>query len=570
MPVGAAFASTMEAAISATLLLVNLIGAAALLLWAMRMVRTGTTRAFGGRLRQVLGRRLDNRVKAFLAGLGVTALLQSSTATCLMTASFAGRGLVIGASALAVMLGADVGTTLVAQVFSLEIGWLSPLLIIAGLVAFQAARRKRTRDIGRLLIGLGLMLLALRLIVSGSGPIRDSAMVAELVGSLENEPLLAILLLALLTWLAHSSLATILLVCSLVTAGVVSPALVIPLVLGANLGGALPPLTATAGAAPAARRVALGNALFKLVGCVAVAPFVAQAAALVAMIDSDPVRQVVNFHTAFNLALSIVFIFLVGPVSGLTERWIPDRLLSGDPGEPRYLDRTAIDEPTVALAHAGRETLRIADILDEMLRRSMDTLRMDDSEQLAAVSAMDDTVDRLFEATKLYLVDISRNALGEEEGRRCSDIMAFATNLEHVGDIIDKNLMELAAKKIKYRLRFSEEGLKEIGDLHRRVQENLKLATSVFVSGDRALARKLLAEKEHFRDLEREAAESHHRRLKVGRPESIETSSLHLDILRDLKRINSHLTSVAYPILEQAGELRATRLKGEKNRGAPA
>lgn len=559
----------MEAAIPATLILLNLIGAAALLIWAMRMVRTGMTRAFGGQLRQVLGRHLDNRVKAFFAGLGVTALLQSSTATCLMTASFAGRGLVIAVPALAVMLGADVGTTLVAQLLSLDVRWMSPLLIITGLAAFQGAGRKRTRDIGRLVLGLGLLLLALHLIVTGSEPVRESAMVVSLVESLRGEPLLAIALMALLTWLAHSSLATILLVCSLVTARAVPPPLIIPLVLGANLGGVLPPLMATVGAMPAARRVALGNMVFKVLGAAAVLPFMVPVATLVAAADADPVRQVVNFHTAFNLAVAVVFIFFVGPVSRLMERWAPDQAASDDPGQPRYLDTTALDEPTVALANAGRETLRIADILDDMLRRSMDTLRQDDREQLAFVSSMDDTVDSLYEATKLYLIEISRNALGEEDGRHCNDIMAFATNLEHVGDIIDKNLMELAAKKIKYRLRFSEEGLGEIAALHQRVQENLKLATSVFVSGDRALARKLLAEKDHFRELERDAAESHHARLKMGQPESIETSSLHLDILRDLKRINSHLTSVCYPILEQAGELRATRLKREK-RGAHA
>jgi phosphate:Na+ symporter len=179
---------------------------------------------------------------------------------------------------------------------------------------------------------------------------------------------------------------------------------------------------------------------------------------------------------------------------------------------------------------------------------------------------MDDIVDRLFEQTKLYLTDISRHELGEEESRQCSDIMAFATNLEHIGDIIDKNLVELAAKKIKYRLQFSDEGLREIQSMHQRVHDNLKLATSVFVSSDRQLARKLLLEKEHFRQIERDAAESHHVRLKDGKRESIETSSLHLDILRDLKRINSHLSSAAYPILEQAGELRSSRLR-ERGRG---
>ena len=178
--------------------------------------------------------------------------------------------------------------------------------------------------------------------------------------------------------------------------------------------------------------------------------------------------------------------------------------------------------------------------------------RRDDRDYLTQVTDMDDIVDRLFEQTKLYLTDVSRHELDEEESRQCSDIMAFATNLEHIGDIIDKNLMELAAKKIKYKLQFSDDGMQDIRRMHQRVQDNLKLATSVFVSDDRQLARKLLQEKEHFRSLERDAAESHHERLKSGMRESLETSSLHLDILRDLKRINSHLSSVAYPILDIA------------------
>jgi phosphate:Na+ symporter len=313
--------------------------------------------------------------------------------------------------------------------------------------------------------------------------------------------------------------------------------------------------------------VALGNAVFKLVGCLAILPLLDEAPRYIAMIESDPVRQVVNFHTAFNVAIAVFFIGLVGPVSALLEWLLPDGPAPADEGQARYLDKGAVDEPAVALANARRETLRIADVLDEMLRKSMDTLRRDDREYLSMVSQMDDIVDRLFEQIKLYLTEISRHELGEEESRHCSDIMAFATNLEHIGDIIDKNLVELGAKKIKYRLHFSDEGLREIETMHQRVHDNLKLATSIFVSGDRQLARKLLLEKEHFRKLERDAAESHHVRLKDGKRESIETSSLHLDILRDLKRINSHLTSVAYPILEQAGELRASRLR-ERERDA--
>ncbi|MDP6391185.1 MAG: Na/Pi cotransporter family protein [Alphaproteobacteria bacterium] len=548
-------------AISATLVLLNMLGAIALLLWGMRMVRTGVTRAYGSSLRTVLGRHLDNRFTAFFSGLGITAVLQSSTATCLMTASFASRGLVATTAALAVMLGADVGTTLVAQVFTLDISWLSPVFIVAGLIAFHGGRRKRIKDLGRLGIGLGLMLLALKLLVGGSEPIRESETVLVVVTSLAEEPVLAILVAALLTWLAHSSLAVVLLICSMVGAGAVPLALALPLVLGANLGGTMPPVTATLASAPVARRVALGNVIFKLAGCIAILPVLQVAGGWIAVLDSDPVRQVVNFHTAFNVALALVFILLTDLVTRLTERFLPDRAAVEDEATPRYLDPAARAEPAIALACAARETLRMADTLDVMLGQSIEVLKDNDRDRLDRVSEMDDTVDSLYEAIKLYLTDVSREPLEEEESRRCSDIMAFMTNLEHIGDIVDKNLMELAAKKIKYQLQFSGEGLAEIETLHGRVRDNLQLATSVFVSGDQRLARKLLQEKDHFRDLERGAAESHHERLKDGVRETIETSSLHLDILRDLKRINSHITSAAYPILEEAGELRPSRLR---------
>jgi phosphate:Na+ symporter len=547
------------------LILLNLIGAIALLLWAMRMVRTGMTRAFGGTLRRILGNQLDNRFKAFLAGLGVTALLQSSTATCLMTASFAGRGLMVVAPALAVMLGADVGTTLVAQLFSLDVSWLSPVLILFGVVAFMAGRRRQTRDLGRLVVGLGLMLLALSLIVGNSQPIREAPLVVSLVSSLAGEPNLAVLMAALLTWLAHSSLATVLLIASLVGSGAIPVSLAFPLVLGANLGGAMPPIMATIRSDATARRVALGNGMFKVIGCVVAIPLLGTIPELIAAVDSVPVRQVVNFHTAFNLALAVIFLPLIGPANAVIERLVPDRAPVDDASQPRYLDAAALDEPVVALANAARETLRIADVLEEMLARAMETLAGNDRDSLKAVEAMDDTVDRLYEETKLYLTEVSRNELSMEDSRRCNDVMAFCTNLEHVGDIIDKNLMELAAKKIKYRLEFSEEGFRDIESLHRRVRDNLKLATGVFVSGDRELARKLLMEKDHFRELERDAGESHHERLKSGLRESIETSSLHLDVIRDLKRINSHLTSAAYPILETAGDLRSSRLRKVKS-----
>jgi phosphate:Na+ symporter len=381
---------------------------------------------------------------------------------------------------------------------------------------------------------------------------------------------LAVLTAALLTWLAHSSLAIVLLVVSLVGGGVLALPLAFALVLGANLGGAMPAILATLRAPASGRRVAFGNALFKLIGVLMLLPFLADIGAYLPKLEAEPVRQVVNFHTAFNLALAVLFIGFTGVIGRLMERLIPDITVMDDGAAPRYLDSYAINQPTIALASAARETLRMGETLETMLRSVIEVFRHGDKAQVSVIAEMDDTVDSLHEAIKLYLTEISREPLDEEESRRCADIMSFNTNLEHVGDIIDKNLLELAAKKIKYELQFSEEGLAEIASLHSRVERNLQLAMNVFVTGDRDLARRLLSEKVHFRDAERQAADSHHERLRHGLRESIESSSLHMDVLRDLKRINSHLTSVAYPILEHAGELRVSRLRkpkrGKKNR----
>jgi phosphate:Na+ symporter len=546
---------------SANDILIELLGAAALLLWGLRMVRTGVLRSFGAELRHFLRVSLRNRCAAFLAGLAVTGILQSSTATAMVVASFAGRGLVATAPALAVMLGADVGTSLVAQVLSLDIHWLAPLLILFGVTLHLAARASTYRELGRVAVGLGLMLLALRLLLAASEPMREAAIVQEMLGALTGEPLIAILVAALLTWLAHSSLAIVLLIMSLASAGALSLAGACVLVLGANLGGAIPALTATLAEPPAAQRVPVGNLLFRLLGCIAVAPMVDLVLPFLTQLEAAPGRVVVNFHTGFNLALAAVCILIIGPVASLCTRLLPDRPVELDPGRPRHLDRTTLDTPSVALACAAREALRMGDMIETMLRDSLDVMGRGDRQKLAWMSKLDDTVDKLHEAVKLFVTDVSREPLSLDESRQAAEILSFATNLEHIGDIIDKNLLELARTKIRKRLRFSEEGWSEIESLHGRVLSNLQLALGVFMSGEVGIARKLIDEKVAVREAERQAAENHLARLRDGRPESIDSSALHLDILRDLKRIHSHICAVAYPILDEAGQLHRSRLK---------
>lgn len=534
----------------------------ALLVWGLRMVRTGLTRAYGAELRRLLSLATANRVIAFGAGVLVTAILQSSTATALMTASFAGRRLIETAGALAIMLGADVGTTLVAQVLSFNVHWLSPLLLVVGVVAFMRSERTHLRDLGRVAVGLGLMLLALQLIVGNSEPLRASQVLAELLGALAGEPVLAVAVAALITALVHSSLAVVLLVLSMTASGLVSLDLGFVLVLGANLGGTLPPFLATMALGPHARRVGLGNMAFKVLAGAALLPLVADVSPYLALIEADPARQIANFHTGFNLALAAVFLFLLGPAARLVQRLIPDAAAAAeDESKPKYLDESAMESPAVALASAARETLRMGDTVERMLRGTLEVLDGNDRRLVGEIAKLDDVVDRLHEAIKLYLTALTRGPLSDEESTRSADILAFTTNLEHVGDIIDKSLIDIAAKKVRNKLTFSEEGFAEIRGIYQRVLTNLGLALGVFITGDLSSARKLLAEKTHLREMENAATESHLERLRRGMPETLETTSLHMDILRDLRRINAHLTSVAYPILEAAGELRPSRLK---------
>jgi phosphate:Na+ symporter len=333
------------------------------------------------------------------------------------------------------------------------------------------------------------------------------------------------------------------------------------MVLGANLGGAVAPYLAQSAGTPLARRVPLGNIMMRGLGALAFLPLLPAALNLMMQIDPAPARLVVNFHLAFNLVVAAAFLPLVGPVARLCARLLPEPPVVADPGKPRYLDPEVTETPAVALACAARETLNLGDRVADMLRLSMTVFEKDDTKLRREVEMADNAVDRLHESIKLYLVQVSRHELGLDMSRRYIEILSFVTNLEHIGDIIDKNLMELAAKKTKYRRAFSPEGLAELKQFHRRVSENLQLAFNVFMSRDVELAKKLLAEKTAIRAAELSAADSHFARLREGRPESIETSSIHLDIIRDLKRINAHLTSVAYPILEIAGELRDSRLR---------
>lgn len=545
-----------------TLLLIELAGHVGLLLWGTHMVGTGVQRGFGPAMRRWLGRNLDGRVQAFLTGLGITTLLQSSTATGLLATSFTATGVMALAPALAVMLGANVGTALLTQLLSFNMALVGPPLVLVGVLAFRWAIVGRAKNIGRIAIGLGLMLMALAGLVHTLGPLETAPLLRPVIGSLSGDPVLGVLIAAALTWACHSSIAVVLLVGSFEASHVVGPTGALALVLGANLGGALPALlnAATRGA----RRLPLGNLLIRASGVLVALPLLPQIAHVLGHFQLGGARLVVNFHLLFNVLLAVAFL---GPVYGLARcltRWLPDPLSPADPGRPMHLDIAALDSATVALANASRETLRMADMIDTMLRDTREIICRDERGRGEAVAAAARCVDQLGEAIRRYLADVGDEQAFDHQssGAQGQDILSAVINLEHVADIIANSLVEFSLRNSKRGKRLSAEETDILAAMHGELVDCLRLALAVFLQGERLDAERLVGSKTVFREFEAGAMALSVRLLRTvaGGNRAAETdtmervaeeSGLFLRSVRDLRRIHSHLASFAYPILHR-------------------
>ncbi len=453
-----------------SIVLLDLMGGVALLLWGLHMVLSGVLRAFGPDLRRFLGKALRNRFTAFGAGLVLTALLQSSTATGLMTASLAADGVVSLVPALAIMLGANVGTTLIVQLLSFNISAVAPVLFVVGLVTFRAGGGSLTKALGRIAIGLGLTLLALHILLDTLAPAEQAPAVRALLAAITTDPVLCVMIAAALTWAAHSSVAVVLLVMSLAYSQFVTRRrrwrwCSAPISAARSIRCSRP---ASRGD-PASRRLPVGNLINRLVGVLIALPFLQPIARELTALQPDAAKMTAEFHMLFNVALAAIFIGPLDAVAWLLVRLLPEKKQPADASVPRYLDEAALETPPLALANAARETLRMGDTIEAMLRDVMTALMNNDRKLASDVSRMDNVVDRLNEAIKLYITKLTRDSLDEREGRRAMEIVSFTINLEHIGDIIDKNLCELAAKKIKRRYQFSAEGAAELTAFHKRV-----------------------------------------------------------------------------------------------------
>ncbi|MDX8481539.1 Na/Pi cotransporter family protein [Mesorhizobium sp. VK24D] len=551
-----------------SMILLHLSGTVMLLLWAVRMVRTGVERAGGPALRDVLRRARSGRLQSAAAGTALAVLLQSSTAVAVLASGFAASGIIPVSVGLAILLGADLGSALVVKLLSFDLSWLVPLLILIGGVLFLKFEARSVRQAGRILIGIAFVLLSLHMIGEATAPMRQSTLLPVMISYLRGDFLTAFAAAALFTWLIHSSVAAMLLFVTLAAQGVVPIDVGLSLVLGANLGGGFIAFWLTRGQqAVEARRIPLGNILFRATAALA-ALFALQLVPFpVDLFGPTEGRQLVNLHLVFNLALVVVCL----PFTGAMERLVA--LLVTDAPETKAaaadgpvaarasaLDRTVMRTPSLALASATRELLRMGEVVELMLRPVMDFFEAGTPERIRQVQKLDDEVNRAHTDIKLYLAEVNRGTMTPAEARRGIELTDFAISLERAGDIVAKNLLVLAQETVAKKLRFSRDGWNELVGLHDRVMANMQLALNVLVSSDLDSARQLVVEKERMRKLERLSHDRHLRRLQSGTPETIETSDIHLEAVRALKEINSLLASVAYPLLSESGDLLESRL----------
>ena len=551
---------------SGSVVLLHLAGAVALMLFATRMVKTGVERAYGDVLRHKLRATMRNPLMAVLAGCGLSIALQSSTAVTLLVGSFAGAGIVSGMSGQLAVRGAEIGSALVVKLLTFDLTLLVPLCMIAGTVMFMATERREWRQSGRILVGIGLLILSLEMIGQASEPLRDSQLLPVIINYFSGDAITTYLLAALITWLFHSSIAAVLLFVTLAGRGFIPPELGVVLVLGVNLGSSViaPMLTRSAG--PQVRIVPIGNLLMRGLGSLIMLVLFMIFRPHVAFLGATASDQIVNAHILFNVIILLAGLPLAGLVYRASERLValaskPEPVNALEVTELSALDESALDVPSQALANATREVVRVCETVEIMLKRIIELYESADANKIKALAALDDRVDRRHAAIKLYLAKVTKNPLTEDEALRCQELIGACVKLEQVGDIIVRNMLVHVKKKVEHGLKFTDEGWRELCAFHASVLANARLAFNALISRDPETARQLVLEKDRLRDLEKETSASHFERLRDGTAKSIETSSIHLDTIRDLKQINSLLASMAYPVLEERGLLGGSRLK---------
>lgn len=543
-----------------TLFLLHIAGSAALLIWAVRLVRTGVERAFAAQLRLWLRRSGGHRALAALTGAGAAVALQSSTAVAMLTANFvAGGGLALAAG-LAILLGADLGSALVAKLLLLRQGWLVPVLLLTGAAMFLRGRHKRVRQSGRIVLGLALIFVSLDMLRDATAPLADAPGAALAMQYLARDPLTAFLIGAVLAWLMHSSVAAVLLIVTLVAQGVLPLMAAAALVLGANLGGALIAVVLTLAAPIEARRLVLANLALRGGGAALALAVLVGLQLPLDWLGATPAAQAIHLHIGFNLVLVLAVLPIAAAVARLAEALLRAPATPAALAPITALDPSALGDGDRALSCATREVIGIGETVEAMLRPLPGLFQAWDAGIAAALRDRARMVRQRHFDTKLYLAELNRRGLADDQSRRSMDLATLAAQLEGASDTIARALLNLAQRLDRDGVSFSDAGWQEICDFHDRVLANAQLALGVMMTQHADDARDLVAQKDSIRSLEQDLQRRHLDRLRQGLSASIETSNIHQETLRALKLVNTAFTLAAYPILSETGDLLASRI----------
>lgn len=539
-------------------LLLEVLGAVALLLWAVRMVKTGIQRAWGSQLRQLLNGANNNRIGAAAAGLCLAMLLQSATAASLLSLSLVSVGALSTLSALAAFLGAEIGSTLVVQFFSHDLSNLTPVLLLVGVALFLSSDVRRTRQLGRVVVGLGLLLLSLDMIVATATELRQSAALPVVFEALANDPMLAFVIAVAITWLFHSTVAALLLTIALASSGVIDTTLGFVLVLGANAGGGLIVLVLSRQESAEVAVVPRANVIIRFVGALAFLPWVDPIQQwLVSLGAVAPATQLAWFYTLVGVTISLSCLPFLPAILKVSQALTGSAQvpLEHSAVDPRaVLNRASSADAETALNHATREVLHLAERVETMLDCVPEMFEVEQVAKVPDLQVLEDEVDVRSHALKEYLVSIDQNELDDYGNRRCLAVLAFCVTLEQAADMVEQSLRAQAIKKIKRKLVLSNAGWAELQAMHAQLMCNMHLALHVIMTEDLNSAQKLLLAHGQFHRLENENFAKHLMRLRSGTEATRASSALHLDVMRVLAQINALMTSVAQPLLHSGGK----------------
>jgi len=540
--------------------LLSTAGAAALLIWAVRLVRTGVERGFAAPLRIWLRHSAKNWLLAAATGMGAAVFLQSSTAVAVLVSNFVAKGGLAAAVGLAILLGADVGSALVTQLLMVRQAFLTPLLLLVGVAIFLRGEGN-ARQVGRILIGLALIFVSLDMIRAATGPLVGNPSTQMVMAYLGRDLATAFVIGGAFAWVVHSSVAAVLLFVTLAAQAVLPTTAAAAMILGANLGGALIAFVLTLSAPMVTRRMVIANLILRGGGAILITLLIAALPELLTYLGKAPARQAINLHLVFNLALAVVALPFVGQFMTALTALIPDRPADVNAVESATaLDLTALNRPQRGLDCAARELLGMGQKIEQMLiavEPLYDTWNAADGK---AIYEQDLAIKKMHLNVKLYLAKLGRHGLDEDLGRRSMELASISSSLDSASDAIARVMLDLAKRLDTQDLKFSTQGRGEIHDFSDRVQSNVQLALNVMMNQNPAEARELVAAKEKVRRVEQKLQRNHIGRLREGLAESIDTSNIHQETLRALKQINTAFSMVGYPILLKSGDLLKSRL----------